>query len=274
MTLDLAPDQVPEGWSGIADAYQRQFENMTAQLSNMAHSMLNIQQNEMVLDVATGPGVFALSAARLGAEVVAVDFAPGMIERLDQRLLQQGVVNVSTAVMDGQSLEFDDDSFDVSASIVGVIFFPDINKGLKELVRVLRPGGRCGVVCWGNPASFQMFRYFQDAIASAVPDFEMPDATPVWARMHGVELLAEHMQLAGFDRVDASSFTAEHQIPSIRDYWQEFILTAPPLQSLFKTLGKRNTERTGDVFVNNVMQDCGGESVCLTAEACVGIGYK
>lgn len=269
---ELAPDQVPEGWSNIAEVYENSFESMTSQLAEKALELLDIQLGESVLDVATGPGVFALGAARRGASVLATDFAPGMIERLQKRIDNFDLSLIKAQVMDGQNLECEDGCFDVSASIVGVIFFPDIAKGVAELKRVLKPGGRSAIVCWGDPANFQMFQYLQKAIAQAVPDFEMPTDTPVWARMSGNESLQSHMQQAGFNNVEVTSFIGRHEIESPADYWNSFTSSAPPLKMLFTRLGEANTARVGEAFVELIMQDTDGGTPCLAAEACVGVG--
>jgi len=100
-----------------------------------------------VLDVAAGTGSFSMPAARAGVDVLATDFAPGMIERLRQRIQQEGLTNIRAEVMDGQALDVPDACYDASASIVGVIFFPDIARGIAELKRVLRSGGRFAIVC-------------------------------------------------------------------------------------------------------------------------------
>ena len=128
-----SPDQVPQGWGNIAPVYERAFEKLTKQFSDEALRLLALKPGEKVLDVATGTGAFSLAAARQGGNVLATDFAEGMIERLQQRINSEGLGNIQAQVMDGQNLELNDDSHHVAASIVGVIFFPDIAKGFAEL---------------------------------------------------------------------------------------------------------------------------------------------
>ncbi len=268
----LAPDQQPEGWSSIAEVYDQAFTSMTSQLAEAALEQLDIQLGEDVLDVATGTGVFALGAARRGANVLATDFAPGMIEQLQKRIDEFDLKLIRTAVMDGQSLELEDNQFDVAASIVGIIFFPDIDKGIAELKRVVKPGGRVAVVCWGDMEKFQMMHYLRRAIEIAAPDFEMPDSTPVWARLLGHESLQDAMQRAGLRDVQVTRITASHELPSASEYWEKFTSSAPPLQLLFQRLGEENTRRAGEAFVELVTRDCNGATPCLSAEACIGTG--
>lgn len=268
----LGPDQVADNWSSIALDYERAFEKLTAQFSAAVIQQLDLQPQLRVLDVAAGTGSFSLAAAQFGCEVVATDFAPGMVQRLQQRAQAQGLANVRGVVMDGQNLQFADASFDVAVSIVGVIFFPDIGKGIAELKRVLKPGGRGVVVCWGEPEQFDMMRYLLQAVQTAVPDFALPTQTPVWSRLCGTESLVSAMQMAGFTQVEVTPMQGCLEIVSAESFWRDFTRSAPPLAKLFAALGEQNTRKTGEVFVDLVRRECGGESPSLRAQACIGMG--
>ena len=153
----LSPDQVPDNWGIIASNYERSFEGLSAQFAAHALRLLDVKPGERVIDVAAGTGAFSLLAARAGAEVLATDFAPGMIARLRERIAAERLTNISAEVMDGQALAVSEASFDASVSVLDLIFFPDITKGVAELRRVLRPGGRTAIVCWNDPENLELF---------------------------------------------------------------------------------------------------------------------
>lgn len=268
----LSPDQVPQGWSNIASVYENAFEKLTSQFSNEALQQLGLESGESVLDVAAGTGSFSLAAARAGGDVHATDFAQGMIDRLNQRITKEGLENIRAEVMDGQNLDLDDASYDVAASVVGVIFFPDIAKGLSELRRILKPKGRVAVVCWGDPDKFEMMAYLKQAIQIAAPDFEMPTQTPVWARLLGREQLETAMTDAGFRNVRVTNMVGKLEMESPDTFWNDFTSSAPPLEKLFEALGDENTRRTGEVFVDLVKNKCKEGDLSMTSEACIGIG--
>ncbi len=158
-----------------------------------------------------------------------------------------------------------DKSFDAD------IFFPDIDKGFAELKRVLKSGGRCAVVCWDHPETFDMMKLLKQSIATAVPDFEMPTQTPVWARMVGEQALEEKFQQAGFSKVDVCTIDGLLTLDSVEDFWSVFIASSPPMISLFAALGKEDTERAGEVFVRLATDDYEKQIVTLASKACVGI---
>jgi len=143
-----------------------------------------------VLDVAAGPGTLALSAAKQVAHVSALDFSSAMIERLRRDAAALGYANIDAQVGDGQALPYPDGSFDAAFSMFGLIFFPDRNAGLRQLNRVLRPGGRVVIGSWApfEPASalVTLFAALQVALPELPfhdPELPMGDpAASAWGR--------------------------------------------------------------------------------------------
>ena len=223
------PDQIPDAWSQIASHYEGSFEALSSQFADRAVSLLQLSPGERVIDVAAGTGVFSLLAARQGAKVLATDFAPGMITHLQERIAVRKLTNISTAVMDGQALDVPDQSFDVAASVLGLIFFPDIPKGLSELRRVVRPGGRVALVCWGDPEKFVLKTLVMRSVMTVVPEFQPPSEPPVWARLSGADNLKRTLCQAGFRNVEVQTMTGRLPIDHPERFWSNFVKSVPPL---------------------------------------------
>jgi SAM-dependent methyltransferase len=116
------------------------------------------------LDLACGTGAVAELAARAGAEVVGVDFAPALIETAKRRA-DELKLDIDYRVGDVEALELEDASFDRVASTCGVMFSPDHAAVARELARVTKPGGRAALACWtpdsGLAEIFAVMRRFQ-----------------------------------------------------------------------------------------------------------------
>lgn len=108
---------------------------------------LHVHAGEKVLDVAGGAGNTALAAARRWAEATCTDYVPALLERAETRANAEGLP-LTTMVADAQDLPFPDASFDVVTSTFGAMFAPDQHQTARELLRVLRPGGRLGMANW------------------------------------------------------------------------------------------------------------------------------
>ncbi|MBL9088887.1 MAG: class I SAM-dependent methyltransferase [Planctomycetia bacterium] len=111
-----------------------------------------------VLDVATGSGNAALAAARCGCEVVGLDYVPALLARGRERAAAERL-DVTFVEGDAERMPFADASFDAVLSIYGVMFAPDAPRAARELLRVVRPGGRIALANW-TPQGFvgEMFR--------------------------------------------------------------------------------------------------------------------
>ena len=113
---------------------------------------VELRAGQKVLDVATGSGNAALSAARRGCEATGIDYVPALIERARERAAVERLP-ARFAVGDCEEIPCADGSFDAVLSVYGSMFAPNQEKAAQELIRVCRSGGRIGMANW-TPAGF------------------------------------------------------------------------------------------------------------------------
>ena len=126
---------------------------------------VDVRAGERVLDVAAGNGNATLAAARRYAQVTSTDYVSELLERSEARARAEGL-KVDYKVADAEDLPFANASFDVVLSTFGAMFTPDHARPAREMLRVLRGGGRIGLANW-TPEGFigQLFK----VIGSYVP---------------------------------------------------------------------------------------------------------
>jgi SAM-dependent methyltransferase len=122
-------------------------------VSELLCESVRLHAGEKVLDVATGAGNTAISAARRATEVTGVDFVPALLERGRERVAAEGFQRVMFQLGDAEALPFPKHSFDVVLSTFGHMFALDPARAAAEMVRVCRPGGRIGFAAW-TPQGF------------------------------------------------------------------------------------------------------------------------
>jgi len=134
----------------IAKAYTRGAEQFVERL--------NLQPGTKFLDVACGSGNLAIPAARQGATVSGMDLAPAMIIQARANAESEGL-KADFQEGDAEALQYDDNTFDVVATMFGAMFAPRPDVTASELVRVCKPGGRIAMANW-TPSGFvgQMFK--------------------------------------------------------------------------------------------------------------------
>jgi demethylmenaquinone methyltransferase/2-methoxy-6-polyprenyl-1,4-benzoquinol methylase len=151
----LPDDQVREMFERIAGLYDVMNTAMTVGLHHRwrarAADLAGVGPGARVLDVATGTGDLALELARRvhpGGEVVGIDFAEAMLARANEKAaaVAQGGVRPRFELGDALALPFAADSFDAAGAGFGVRNFSDLRRGLGEMARVVRPGGRVVVL--------------------------------------------------------------------------------------------------------------------------------
>src|SRR5687768_9858882 len=127
--------------------YERTAETLEP-ASITAIEAAKIAPGARVLDLGCGTGNAALAAARLGADVVAIDPSARLVDVTRARAELEGLVRLRAAVGDASDIPADDASFDAVVSVFAVIFAPDAERAADEMLRVTKAGGRIVVTSW------------------------------------------------------------------------------------------------------------------------------
>lgn len=144
------------GWSRVAPAWEQHaddIENTSGVASEALMRAAAITEGERVLELGAGTGHLAVRLAGLvgpSGSVVASDAAPGMVDLIERRVA--GLPNASAATIDATAIPDADGEYDVVVCRMGLMFVPDPVVALKEVRRVLRPGGRLAAAVWGDMA--------------------------------------------------------------------------------------------------------------------------
>lgn len=215
------PTTVQGGWDAIAAGYDEYVTPTHMWLANEALERIDVGPGTRFLDVAAGSGALSIAAARRSANVLGTDISPEMIGRLNVNARRQGLIDLASQVMDGHTLDLADDDFDASGSMFGVMLFPDLPRGLSEMARVTRPGGKVLVVTFGPPPQMEFLGFFFKAARQVVPSFGgLPmDPPPLPFQVSNPDVLRARMAEAGLAGVSVESVTETQHFGSADDLW-------------------------------------------------------
>lgn len=272
-----ATREVQDAWDDIAAGFDEYTTPLTISFAETVLQRVGLRPGMRFLDVAAGSGALSIPAARLGAEVVATDLSPAMVELLRARARTEELATVEAHVMDGHALDLADDIFDISASQNGVSLFPDMQRGLREMVRVTKPGGRVVVLAFGPPTEAEFLTFFTRALHAAVPGFEgLPmDPPPLPFQVADPERLREQLADAGLNdlRVDTDVWNMEFQ--SAAHLWNVVVNSNPIAASLVAGLSPEQLAEVREEIDAALRERSGGSGpAVLTTRMNVGIGTK
>jgi SAM-dependent methyltransferase len=211
------------------------------------------QPGERFLDVGTGTGEVAFRAARAGADVVGSDLSPVLVETAKRQAVEQGL-EVRFEVGDAEQLPYEDASFDVVASSVGMIFAPDHGAAARELARVVRPGGRLGYTAWRR--SGRIGEFFSLMAPFQPPPPEGAGSPLAWGdEEHARELLGDSFEL-DFEEHDAP-FVGE----SGAAMWAYMVENFGPAHLLSRSLDPDRRAELDRAMIDHLEQDRDGDGI-------------
>jgi SAM-dependent methyltransferase len=229
--------------------YARMVETFLLALGPRLVDASGIGRGMSVLDVACGTGNASIPAAQRGARVTASDLTPELLEA-GRRRAEAGGLELDWVEADAERLPFEDESFDVVMSSIGVMFAPHHRDAADELVRVCRPGGTIGLLCWTPEGMLgELFRTMKPFVPAPAPGAQAP---PLWgSEEHLHELFGGRLEFHTLER-EMLEITAFEQP---RDYGEHFKAYYGPTIAARANAAREGREQEFDAALDRFCDD-------------------
>ncbi|MBN9386971.1 MAG: methyltransferase domain-containing protein [Chloroflexi bacterium] len=216
-------EQERSGFNFVADRYEEATLNFGPALTRLL-DLAALEPGDRVLDVATGPGVMARIAARAvgpSGQVVGVDIAEQSLEVARRKAAAEGLSQLTFQVEDAENLALPDAGFDAVFCSMGLMHFPNPEKALLEMRRVLKPGGRLLAAVWGEAEKSPFIQVALNTLARTFPPPKVE--RPSMFRFGQPPVLENLVSEAGFTDAHAEEITVEFAADNPAAYWQQFL---------------------------------------------------
>jgi SAM-dependent methyltransferase len=212
-------DDSAAGWKRWWPTFERSAQIVNDRLVELA----GVRAGNRVLDIATGSGEPALTAARAvgpSGRVVAVDMSVGMLAIARERIDAAGLTNVDLVESDAESLLLDPHSFDAALCRWGLMFMPDLDGVVRAMHRALKPGAHFATAVWSQADKVPMLGLARDAIRRITGIVPPPNA-PEPMKLADPSILERALAAAGFHDVTIERLIVTFEFPSA-DAFAEF----------------------------------------------------
>jgi len=276
--------EVISRWSETAPYWEKHraiIREMFAPVTQALIEAAQITTRSSVLDVATGPGEPALTIAEfVGTEgkVLGIDAVPEMVEAARREAQRRELHSTSFAVAQADLLPAEASSFDAVVSRFGVMFFPTPVRSLREMLRVLKPGGKIALAVWHfaekNPFHYTLSRVIERYVDSQPPAANASDASDAFRFAEPgklVAVLSEAGAAAVSERLLQFSIRAS---ASVEEFWT---LRSEMSENLRTKVAKVPRERRGELereAIEALRAYSGDDGMSLPAEVLIVSGRK
>lgn len=215
MTTQNQPD-----WNALAEKFDLWLPHI-APVGEALLEALPVAPGEQILDVASGTGEPALTLARRNphANITGIDAAPAMARVAQNKAQSERLGNINFSAMPAEKMDFADNSFDKLLCRFGVMLFADSLQGLKEMQRVLKPGGRFALAVWSTAETMTTMHWAHSVLKTRLREEDLPAIGKITS-LGTPGTLDKMLQQAGFHHYTIERKRFDYQFSSFDEYWQ------------------------------------------------------
>ena len=209
----------------VAEGYDREVLRFFPFSADQMIQILRPLSGWRVLDVATGTGVAALSAAHLIApegRVQGIDVSSGMLDKAFANIQRAGINNIDLYEMDAMNLEFRSDYFDALMCSFGIFFLPDMKQALSSWKQVMKPGAPIVFTSFSDDAFEPLMSNFLEHLRVELPDLDFDTLQHLATEQACEELLTA----AGYESIEVSNKNMGYHLRSVDEWWEVLWHTA------------------------------------------------
>jgi ubiquinone/menaquinone biosynthesis C-methylase UbiE len=250
---EVAGSETLQQWRETASYWTRHHDTIRTMFLPLTRALIEqarIAPGQSVLDVAGGSGEPSLTIAQAVGPtgfVMCTDAIAEMVAVAEREALARGLKNMQFRQCTADSLPFADESFDVAVSRLGVMFFPDPVAAVREMLRVIKPGGRVALAVWGK-SELNPYSYVVTGVVSRyVPAVPVAPDAPDAFRFAEPGKLAGVLKDAGAIDVTERVVKFDMAAPlSPEEFWDMRSEISESLREKLKTLSSEDRGRLAD----------------------------
>lgn len=238
-------DNVAAGWQAWWETFERGAQKVSDKLVELAE----IKPGDKVLDIATGIGEPAVTAAKRvkpNGKVIATDISPQMTAIAKSRAKSLGLDSVMAfRESDGEKLDFPKSTFDAVLSRWGLMFLPNLPMALTSIRQLLIPGGRLSAAVWSTPSKVPMLDLAFSTVRKQINAPAPPLGTPGPFALADAEALKQSLSKAGFRDIRIETLQITFGFDSAESYTRFQQQITAPIQAM---LASQTEERKKQVW--------------------------
>ncbi|TAL77332.1 MAG: methyltransferase domain-containing protein [Bacteroidetes bacterium] len=272
-------EQQKEMWNRFSPGWKKWDDLSMDFLKPMADEIIQLlkpKDTDLVLDVASGTGEPGLTIATMlrGGKVIATDLAEGMLEVAKENAVRRGIKNFDIVACDVCELPFPDNSFDAISCRLGFMFFPDMLLAAREMVRVLKPGGRIAATVWDGPERNLWASSIMGIINKNMQLIPPPPGAPGLFRCAKSGFIADLFKQTGLKNISESEVRGKLNIGNRKVYWNFMTeVVAPVVAALSKADCEMKVKIRSEVF-DSIRQNYSDGKLAIDSNAFVIYGEK
>ncbi len=219
-TPEDAKTKAAATYNAAADKFDDPANSFWEQFGRKTIAQLKLNRGAHVLDVCCGTGASAIPAAEIvGPEgfVLGIDLAENLLKLAQTKVQNRSLTNIELRAADMLELDLPSGEFDAVVCVFGIFFVADMPAAVRELWRLVRPGGKLAITTWGPRFFEPATTAFWNSIREVRPD--LYKGFNPWDRITDPESLRAVLQEGGIDEVTVVAASGTHEVPSPEAWW-------------------------------------------------------